>query len=374
MARGVCWSNSASVTLSTCLNFTKDGTGDGSFTSNINELSPNSAYYVRAYATNSVGTSYGSPLYITTSEQLPTITTNFASSITSTSAISGGNISSDGNSTITASGVCWSSTVVNPFIDSNKTSDGSKMGNFSSSITGLIPNMTYYVRAYATNSAGTAYGIAITFKTNPQQLQIPTITTAATAAVSATTGSSGGHISSDGGASITAKGVCWSTSQNPTTANSKTTDGTGTGSFTSSITGLITGTTYYARAYATNSVGTAYGSQISITPNLSTSIPILTTSAASAIATTSATSGGNISSDGGASVTARGVCWSTSQNPTTANSKTTDGTGTGSFTSSITGLSVNTTYYVRAYATNSEGTAYGSNLFTTNTVQAQIQQ
>ena len=248
------------------------------------------------------------------------------------------------------------------------------MGNFSSSITGLIPNMTYYVRAYATNSAGTAYGIAITFKTNPQQLQIPTITTAATAAVSATTGSSGGHISSDGGASITAKGVCWSTSQNPTTANSKTTDGTGTGSFTSSITGLITGTTYYARAYATNSVGTAYGSQISITPNLSTSIPILTTSAASAIATTSATSGGNISSDGGASVTARGVCWSTSQNPTTANSKTTDGTGTGSFTSSITGLSVNTTYYVRAYATNSEGTAYGSNLFTTNTVQAQIQQ
>jgi len=76
--------------------------------------------------------------------------------------------------------------------------------------------------------------------------------------------------------------------------------------------------------------------------------------------TTTATSGGNITSDGGAAVTARGVCWATTSTPTTANSKTTDGTGTGSFTSSLTNLSANTTYYVRAYATNSAGTAYGS--------------
>ncbi len=79
----------------------------------------------------------------------------------------------------------------------------------------------------------------------------------------------------------------------------------------------------------------------------------ITTSAVTSPTTNSATSGGNITTDGGAPVTARGVCWSTSQNPTTANSKTTDGTGTGSFTSNITGLTANTTYYVRAYATNS---------------------
>ena len=77
--------------------------------------------------------------------------------------------------------------------------------------------------------------------------------------------------------------------------------------------------------------------------------------------------GGNVTSDGNLDVTARGVCWSTSPNPTISNSKTTDGTGTGSFTSNVTGLAEGTTYYVRAYATNSKGTAYGAEKsFTTN--------
>lgn len=93
----------------------------------------------------------------------------------------------------------------------------------------------------------------------------------------------------------------------------------------------------------------------------SATLPTVTTTAISNIQRTTASGGGNVSSDGGATVTARGVCWSTSSNPTTANSKTTDGSGTGSFTSSITGLLPNTTYYVRAYATNSVGTAYGAN-------------
>lgn len=90
--------------------------------------------------------------------------------------------------------------------------------------------------------------------------------------------------------------------------------------------------------------------------------PTVTTTAVSSITSNSASSGGNVTSDGGASVTARGVCWSTSANPTISDSKTTDGTGTGIFTSSITGLSANTTYHVRAYATNSVGTGYGSDI------------
>ena len=95
-------------------------------------------------------------------------------------------------------------------------------------------------------------------------------------------------------------------------------------------------------------------------------VPTVTTSLVSEVATTSATCGGNVTSDGGASVTVRGVCWSTSQNPTVNDSHTTDGSGTGSFTSNITGLTANTTYYVRAYATNSAGTAYGEEVtFTT---------
>jgi len=87
--------------------------------------------------------------------------------------------------------------------------------------------------------------------------------------------------------------------------------------------------------------------------------PTLITAAVTSITTTTASSGGNITDDGGASVTSRGVCWSTSQNPTVADSHTDDGNGTGTFISSITGLTSNTTYYTRAYATNSAGTGYG---------------
>ncbi len=90
--------------------------------------------------------------------------------------------------------------------------------------------------------------------------------------------------------------------------------------------------------------------------------PVLTTTAISAITGTTAMSGGTISNDGGEAVTARGVCWSTTPNPTVSNSKTTDGTGIGTFSSAITGLNTNTTYYIRAYATNSAGTSYGNQL------------
>ena len=99
--------------------------------------------------------------------------------------------------------------------------------------------------------------------------------------------------------------------------------------------------------------------------------PTLTTVDVSGVANTVAVSGGNITSDNGSAVTARGVVWGTAENPTIASSKTTDGTGIGSFTSNITGLTANTNYYLRAYATNSGGTAYGNQLsFTTTNVPA----
>jgi hypothetical protein len=96
------------------------------------------------------------------------------------------------------------------------------------------------------------------------------------------------------------------------------------------------------------------------------------TTTATTITSTTAASGGNVTSDGGTSVTARGVCWSTSQNPTTTDSKTSDGTGTGEFTSAITGLSSLTLYYIRAYATNSAGTSYGTQVSFTTLQAGQI--
>ena len=157
------------------------------------------------------------------------------------------------------------------------------------------------------------------------------------------------------------RGVCWSTSSNPTISNSYMSSGTGAGSFTAKITGLTPQTKYYVRAYATTSLGTVYGDQVSFTTPAYRD-PTVTTSSVTNISTNSATSGGTIvdSYNDEISIAARGVCWSTSSNPTISNSHTTNGTGTGSFTSSITGLIQNTTYYVRAYATTSNGTVYGS--------------
>jgi parallel beta-helix repeat protein len=233
-------------------------------------------------------------------------------------------------------------------------------------------NHTFKFAAIGKNGSSSGYQISFDyFDLTMSAASIPTLAaTTAASAITGTTATSGGNVTGDGGAAVTARGVCWSTSANPTTANSKTTNGTGTGTFTSSITGLTAGALYYVRAYATNSAGTGYGTQISFT---TVSIPTLAaTTAASAITGTTATSGGNVTGDGGASVTARGVCWSTSPNPTTANSKTTNGTGTGTFTSSLTGLTTNTLYYVRAYATNSAGTGYGTQISFTTTFEVNV--
>jgi len=196
-------------------------------------------------------------------------------------------------------------------------------------------------------------------------VQIPVLTTLTVSDITQTSYTSGGSIISLGGAMVTARGVCWGTNKTPTIANSKTTDGTGEGSYTSDVTGLSPNTTYYIRAYATNIAGTGYGSVLSF-KTLAIQIPVLTTSVVSSITFTTATCGGNIISDGGSTYMIRGVCWRTDTTPTIADSKTNDGSDTGSFISSITGLFPNTIYYVRAYATNSEGTGYGNTiLFTT---------
>ena len=362
-ARGICWSISENPTITDSISL--DGTGVGTFISSMTDLTAGTTYYVRAYATNSVGTAYGVQESFITIASLPTVTTGTISAITQSTASSSGEVTSDGGAAITARGVCWSTTQ-SPTISDSKTTDGTGVGTFSSSITGLSASTTYYVRAYATNSSGTAYGAEVSFNTTAGAA-IPTVTTSATSSITQTTASSGGEVTSDGGASVTARGVCWSTSQNPTISDSKTTDGTGTGIFTSSITGLSAGTTYYVRAYATNSTGTAYGAEVSFNTTAAAVIPTVSTTTGSSITQTTASSGGDVTSDGGASVTARGVCWSTSQNPTISDSKTTDGSGTGTFSSSISGLSASTLYYVRAYATNSVGTAYGNEInFTTS--------
>ena len=353
-ARGICWGTAQTPTIALATK-TTDGTGTGTFVSAITGLTPGTTYYARAYATNTIGTSYGDQITIAATAILATITTTAANSVTAATASSGGTIASDGGSAITARGICWS-TAQNPTIAlATKTSDGTGTGTFTSSIAGLIPNTTYYVKAYATNSVGTAYGTEITFKT---LADAPTVATNSITTIAATTASGGGNVTLDNGSAVTARGICWSTSQNPTISlSTKTSDGTGTGSFTSSITGLTAVTTYYVRAYATNGISTSYGTQVTFTTLAN--LPTVTTASLTNITSLSATGGGTVVSDGGATVTERGLCWGTSQLPTISNSKLAIGAGLGTFTGSITGLQAGLPYYVRAYATNSSGTAYG---------------
>ena len=205
---------------------------------------------------------------------------------------------------------------------------------------------------------------------------LPSVTTNPVTAITSNSASSGGNVTSDGGGFVIAKGVCWSTSENPTISDPHSMDGANTGTFTGLIGGLNPATPYHVRAYATNSGGTGYGEDISFT-TLPT-IPTVTTAAVSNVTGNSAQSGGNVTSAEGSTVTARGVCWSSGGAPTLADSHTTDGDGTGAFISTLAGLSPGTTYQVRAYATNSVGTAYGTGVsfktdYATNIYVSKIQ-
>ncbi len=367
-AWGVCWSTSANPTLAN--SFLQNTVSSGSFSSALSGLTQNTTYYVRAYATNSAGTAYGNEQSFTTTNTttdvvLPIITTFAVSSITTTSASSGGAVTSDGGGTLSAWGVCWS-TSANPILANSFLQNNGSAGFFSSALSGLTPNTTYYLRAYATNSAGTAYGNEQSFTTTDTNVVLPTITTRAVSAITTNSASSGATITSDGGAALSAWGVCWSTSTNPTLANSFLQHNVSTTIFGSALSGLTQNTTYYVRAYATNSAGTAYGNEQSFT-TLPIVLPIVTTTAIFAITSNSANSGGTLTSDGGAALSAWGVCWSTSANPTLADSFSQNFVSSGSFSSALSGLTLNTTYYVRAFATNSAGTAYGNELIFTTT-------
>ena len=355
--RGVCWGTGNTPTITDFK--TTNGTGTGEFISQITGLVPGTSYYVRAYAVNSVGTSYGTALLFTTKAiTVPVLTVVTPTSITQTTAISGGVITGDGGVAITERGVCWS-TNTTPSIDDFKTSNGSGTGSFESDISGLAPNTTYYLKAYATNSVGTGYSDAVSFKTT--EIKAPTITISAITNITTTTAKTGGNVTDEGGVSVTARGICWGLITNPTINDSITVNGSGYGDFSSDLTGLAPNTMYYVRAYATNGSGTGYSDVVSFNTQ-PIQLPQITTSSVTAITQTTATCGGNITNDGGGAISARGICWSTSPNPTISDNYVGSGGGTGTFTADLVGLSVWNTHYVRAYATNIAGTAYGNQI------------
>jgi uncharacterized protein (TIGR02145 family) len=196
--------------------------------------------------------------------EIPSLITKEVHQITETTAVTGGMVYSAGDAEVTARGVCWS-TVPNPTTEDNKTFNGTGSGSYISNLNGLSTNTAYHVRAYASSSAGTAYGDEISFTTGiyqPATVSMSDIgsfgTSYAVASVS---------IISSGGAPVSDWGVCWSTAGNPTITDTRwnITGRIEKVRFTALLSGLSPGTTYYARAYATNITGTSYGDKLSFT-------------------------------------------------------------------------------------------------------------
>lgn len=196
-----------------------------------------------------------------------------------------------------------------------------------------------------------------------------TVTTCPVTEITATTAVSGGIVESD--AEISARGVCWSTSAEPTVADAKTDDGTGSGTFSSKLTGLVRNSVYYVRAYAVCGSRTIYGKTISFTAE--STAPIVATNEVTDISYIRAMGGGKVEDPGATQVKAVGICWSTSENPTLEDNNVEGDPSEKSFTLPIDNLISGTTYYVRAFATNNNGTGYGQQVHFTTLAESLVE-
>lgn len=228
------------------------------------------------------------------------------------------------------------------------------VGGFSSNI--------YYVRAYVRNVAGIAWSDAVIVNTRDLRVYAPTVTTNSLNYIYSTRALGGGNVTNDGGAAVTERGLCWNTNSGvlPTTSNDRTIEGSGTGSFSSNIRNLTPNTTYYVRAYAINSVDTAYGNVISFQTNAA-GVPYAIIIDLLDIAATSVIAYGRIYDNGGSVIIQKGFVWNTTGDPTKENGHTVlaDGSGDADYYKAMTGLPPDTRIYAKAFGVNSYGTGYG---------------
>lgn len=297
----------------------------------------------------------------------PKLATSQIQNLTSDSAVITGFIIAKGDG-FTEKGICYDLTE-NPTTASNKViyeGDEDK-ATFSVMLRGLTRLTDYYARAYAIGPNGTVYGDNIGFTTPAalptiEDISNPTIAYTADNGVTATTEI---NITDDGGdadgpdvtANITERGVVYGFYSNPTIDTNATKEGTGPGAFTSVATKLKGVKTYYLRAYAKNKIGIRYSNEVTFTTEVA--FPIVKTNAAIIVSGSEVAFSGLIEDNGGAEITSRGICWSLNANPTLADNVV-SGTEADNFkTDTIDGFTANTTYHVRAYATNSRGTSYG---------------
>ncbi|MBR0038351.1 MAG: carboxypeptidase regulatory-like domain-containing protein [Bacteroidales bacterium] len=341
------------------------------FEYSASQLQPGTRYYVCAYAENAEGINYSEQQVFETKvqPQVPSVETGSIADIRPKQATVSGNIVTMGNETsVSQYGHVWS-TSTNPTTANNKTSLGytSTIGTYTSILSELQPHTTYYVRAYATNSTGTAYGENVMFTTAYDDVTLATLEVSGITYNSAVTG---GIISDKGGHVVRERGICWSTFNNPTTSDDKLSSQETTDRYSIRISGLNEQTVYHVRAYVLTADGeTYYGNDVTFETAYENKVPLVETDAIMSVQAREATASGNILRIGDETgITQHGHVWNTTSNPTLLDHKTTLGSATvvGAYTSKLTDLLPHTTYHIRAYATNSVGTAYGEDVsFTT---------
>lgn len=358
--RGVCWSTEQQPTIEN--DTTVNDSGLGGFVSILANLAPNTTYYVRAYASNSSGTGYGEPLLFTTKDSLPKVKTNPVTDINTeeNTAIGHGEVIDQGASGILERGICWALTH-NPETTDNYKPSETEADVFSVTMDELLPNQTYYVRAYARNTQGIAYSDNEVSFIIEIEIEKPTVTLDSVTNISTDRATVYGSLINNGGSEVTEMGICWGTSANPNTGGEHVSVDVVSGSFSRTLNGLSSGTPYHVRAYAVNNVGTAYSDDKTFTTTASLiSKPVVRTHAeVTDITQTSAFCGGTVIYDGGSAIIERGLCWSTHANPTVDDFTTQIGEGLGDFSGMFNGLTMATTYYLRAYAKNTEKIGYG---------------
>ena len=370
--RGFVYAETAQPTISTCIQKIAAPFSDSkTFAATVSDLVEGKKYYVRAYAIQSGKEVYSANEVSFTAEGsvLPKVTTKSVTDISRSEgkAIAMGMVTEVGDPAYTERGFVYG-TNHNPIVQTATKAivEGNGVGEFVATLSDLQLGNMYYVRAYALNTVGVAYGEEQTLDFNPI---LPVVVTNDVTGISEETKSATFHatITNAGDPVYTERGFVYGKSPDPTTggATKVVVAGSGKGTYYGDVHNLELDCAYYVRAYVTYSLGTIYGENKMFSIK-KTYPPTVTTSVVTQITATTAVAGGNVTDDGGNSVTERGVVYSTNQNPTIADNKIVSGAGKGAFTCNLTNLKGTTTYYVCAYAINSKGTAYGEQVsFTT---------
>lgn len=354
--RGVCIAMQTNPTTND-LKYEEQGNVLGQYVAKFENLQHNTKYYARPYITTSSTTIYGSELTFTTKTiSVATITTTSVSSITQNSAIFNGKIENDGSSKILSKGFYYSKTNSKPEVKDQKIESTGSV-EFSSSVTGLEQNTTYYFRAFASNLAGISYGQVLSFTTT--SFVLPTVTTSDASSILETSAIVGGIVVNEGNSPVTQRGVCYDDFYpQPTITSNHTKDGVGIGSYTTSLTNLQPFKTYYVRAYAISAAGIAYGATIWVKTTGGNKPTVIASGRASGLSAYATVTVKTQGSDNIKDISVR--CFDM------------DGNSVGKIVSSsgwsnsnvfapvnfeISGLSSKTKYYIVGYATNGVGTA-----------------